>query len=362
MATKRKLSDLEDTQGSCTGYIHNLSPIKRSKANNPYFEGTIQTADRQYQRLVCFDVAKHGTLQGAATAKTPLKLSNIKQSPSRSDATKSDVVINQSSTLELKIRKLDFDHLAMKTETTGTTPMLIKTIVDQIPEYNKVAVVAKVASVGEPTKQEVRGAQMTKQDIIIADNTGFINLTVWNNLIHKLLENNSYKLTNLTTRNFNSTKTLTTTLATTIEELKEVPDELQNVVNIDITLTPVSLTIEGEISQVMISPSKMCMSCKKKVGDQLFNENSTFFRCCFCNMKQKASSMKTSMSGTLNVTTADDKTHKLAIFNNVLTAFLTEMDRTDLLNNSNSLEEFLLELDSVSITYGKDNVVQKMNI
>ncbi|XP_033726298.1 uncharacterized protein LOC117315965 [Pecten maximus] len=360
MATKRKYND-EDGQNSCTGYIHDVSPIKRSKANNPYFEGTIQTADRQYQRLVCFDTNKHGTLQAAATSKTPLKLSSIKQSPSRADSTKSDVVINQSSTLELKVRKLDFDHYAMKKQ-TGTTPTPIKTIVEQIPEYNKVTIAGKVASIGEPIKQEVRGLNMTKQDVIIADQTDFINLTVWNNMVDSLLHNHHYILTNLTTRNFNNTKTLTTTVSTTVQELEEVPTDLKNVVNVDMDLAPVSQKIVGEISQVMIAQSKICNACKKKVGDQMCNEHSTFFRCCFCNMKQKSSSLKTSMSGTLNITTAepDGKSTKVAIFHNVLMEFLKELNKTDLLNNANLLEEYLLELESVSITYGKDNVVQKM--
>lgn len=77
-ATKRGM----DTSEELHGYIHDVSPIKISNANNRYFECKLQTHTSEYKRLVYFDSSKKQTFDNAASAKTSTELVNIREVPS----------------------------------------------------------------------------------------------------------------------------------------------------------------------------------------------------------------------------------------------------------------------------------------
>jgi len=72
-----------EAEESVVGFIHGLSPVKISKRNTRYFDGTFQTGREEYHRVVVFGAEKHTVFEQAAVAKTPVKLSKVKKSISK---------------------------------------------------------------------------------------------------------------------------------------------------------------------------------------------------------------------------------------------------------------------------------------
>ena len=70
-----------------------------------------------------------------------------------------------------------------------------------MPEFDRIIVEAKVIMTLDPVKVS---PMHTKQDIIVADATGGIKLTVWNNDINLLEDDESYNLQNIQICTFNN--------------------------------------------------------------------------------------------------------------------------------------------------------------
>lgn len=103
MALKRKFEE-----HNVTGYIHNVSPVKRSSNNNLYFNSTFQTPE-EMKRIVCFDAEKHPSFTNAEKLRSPIKLSNVSIVPSR-DGQGTDIQLNSKS----KLTVLDSGSVSFK--------------------------------------------------------------------------------------------------------------------------------------------------------------------------------------------------------------------------------------------------------
>ena len=106
---KAKMAKRELADNEVTGYLHEVSPIKISKANNSYFVGKLQTDTNVFQKMVCFDQTKHSSFHEATAAKTPVKICNVKNVQSREDSSKIDVLVNAKSQMHV-VRNLNFQH------------------------------------------------------------------------------------------------------------------------------------------------------------------------------------------------------------------------------------------------------------
>ena len=100
MATNRKQPRIEPTENEISGYLQEVSPIKTSRKNNLYFDGTIQIGRAEYQHFVCFDAAKQSSF--STTAMSPVKLTDIQLVPSQRQAYVTDVLTKSQSTMEVK--------------------------------------------------------------------------------------------------------------------------------------------------------------------------------------------------------------------------------------------------------------------
>ena len=131
----RGMKRKSDEESVIAGFIHNISPVKTSARNNPYFHGYIQVQTDVYQKLVCFDVQKHSTLNQAEMSKSPVKLEQITQVPNREDGTKTDILINSRSLVQTT-KKLNFKFHAK------TDPAVERKTIEEInniPERNTVS-------------------------------------------------------------------------------------------------------------------------------------------------------------------------------------------------------------------------------
>ena len=138
MATPRKVSKVDQTanDNEISGFLQNVSPIKTSKKNSLYFDGTIQTGQDKYKHFVCFDTTKQNAFRMAAESeKNPIKLQNINLVPSQREANSSDVIVKKVSTLEVR-KSLRFSFKARKS-TDSTAVATIKKC-QEMPAFNKV--------------------------------------------------------------------------------------------------------------------------------------------------------------------------------------------------------------------------------
>ena len=98
------------------GYIHQLSPVKQSQNNNPYFDMKVQTEGRTV-RTVCFPPEKHGKFKRSFEASSPVKLSQFQLKPNRrtneeeiivNKRTKLDNPFEHEITFDIATRELDY--------------------------------------------------------------------------------------------------------------------------------------------------------------------------------------------------------------------------------------------------------------
>lgn len=87
--------------------------------------------------------------------------------------------------------------------------------------------------VGLVQVQIVRESPLKKQDVMVADQTGTIKLTVWDELVDKLQKGKSYSIKNLSTRLFQNVKALTATKATTYELGEDIPNCVEGTLDSD---------------------------------------------------------------------------------------------------------------------------------
>lgn len=72
------------------GYVVGVSPVKISRNNNKYLNGKIQTEHKTYN-FVCYASEKAVDYQAAERMNSPVKLSNIKFTPSIIDKETLDI-------------------------------------------------------------------------------------------------------------------------------------------------------------------------------------------------------------------------------------------------------------------------------
>ena len=66
-----------DNPTELSGFIHNVSPLKKS-SKSTYFDLVVQTADDTTVRAICFSLKIYSDLQIRSKASSPVKLSNFR--------------------------------------------------------------------------------------------------------------------------------------------------------------------------------------------------------------------------------------------------------------------------------------------
>eukprot|EP00794_Sanderia_malayensis_P021220 gene21220-23302_t len=97
---------MENENGRASGYIHSLSPVKRSRKNNYYYDFALQVSPTKVRRVVGFNADAHATSQQAQTSKHAVELKNVKESD-----TNDALIFNQLSTVQLQPTSgISFDY------------------------------------------------------------------------------------------------------------------------------------------------------------------------------------------------------------------------------------------------------------
>ena len=145
------------------------------------------------------------------------------------------------------------------------------------------SVLAKVMNAGEKSTIESSQRPLEKKDFIIADITGSIKLSAWQNHINMISIGNSYEFLNVTVRSWNEVKSLTTSTDTKINPVSNIGPVKQTTVLMEQPETRTTIT------SVSCKEVTTCIICTNQVNA---NPQIQTFKCSGCDMRQKTSSLK----------------------------------------------------------------------
>lgn len=265
---------------------------------------------------------------------SPVSLQNADKVPSLRDTSKFDIRVSATTQVTTPQKQLTFRYEA-PVETQDKIGSLSKLNI-----YQKVCVQAKVLEKGEPEQITTKlNKTLLKCDAIIGDNTGTIKLTLWEQDISKINATNSYRMTNLTIREFENCKTLTSSYDSTFEQITDIgqirDDNSQSLTE--------SETVNATLLSVSCSSMNSCVSCKKNLPP--LNTDIATVKCLNCGMRQRLTSIHTSHK--CEIVCSTDSGQKVFYIPNRV---LKSSSITEHLDSIDSIEDALLQHDKITLT------------
>ncbi|XP_066925271.1 uncharacterized protein [Clytia hemisphaerica] len=195
-----------DNQGNdeICGFVHNVSPLKRSSdGRRNYFECLIQEKN-QTQRTLCFSPNKRRCLDDAMVSKTPVKITNC-------NVQRGQLFINNGTDIRsCPKEEVDFNH----NKKLAANAILSLTDLSEISSGQVVTIKANVLTVPEPITHYGRQGKIPKQEVTIRDDRKTCKLTLYGEDVGTIEAGKTYIMKNLRvniTRNtfyLNSTQNL----------------------------------------------------------------------------------------------------------------------------------------------------------
>ncbi|XP_052711445.1 uncharacterized protein LOC128185817 [Crassostrea angulata] len=336
-----KKARVEEEPSEIMGYIHNVSPIKLSR-NNKYFNAVFQDHEK-YSDLVCFVPEYNQILTEMQKAKSPVCLAKVDKSISTRKPGLYDLKVTSATRISVASHQLDFRYEQPEDK------VLTITEVKALQAFQKVSVKAKIMSQNDPTLQTIKsGEVIQKQYLTIADATNSIQLCAWDKHIEQIQLAKCYTFCNVSLRNFDNVKSLTTCPDTRID----LVDDIGPVKNVEVE--SVSLIETITVDSVSCVSMTLCGVCNKDVGT--YNSNVPTLKCKFCNMRQNTSKLQSSLKAQINCKLSDEPTlHKLSISNAVLKKFTD----TNKMQSPDDIEDYLLSKKlKVEMTPSKSQILR----
>lgn len=337
------------------GYIHNLSPIKRSRNQNQWFDFDLQTSPSKLRRVVGFNTANHSTLQEHEESKTAVTLKNTKENNNN------QIIFNQQSIVRVTPTfDIDFDYQPMnQSPKSAASAQPAKTIIlEELPTLQvnqKVNVTASI-SLGNEKPQPVQlktTQQMTsvKEDCVLEDKTGTATIHIWDPLINKIKSGTTYEFENLTVKHFQGTTHLGTTPATTFKEASQQLETLNG------PALPQNPEKEAKVEKFKLvnklSIFITCQACKRKINEISQQQS---LKCKNCGVRQRQVECKRDASVQLQVD-LDNKDVWLTAFTDVLESLFATHPKISLLSDSDTIEQLLMDLQDIEFTYNMNRKV-----
>ncbi|CAH3040334.1 unnamed protein product, partial [Porites lobata] len=189
------------------GYIQKISLVKTAaRSRHDWFDFHLQVSPTKVQRVVGFDKTKHPKIKHFQETKSPVLLKNL-LIPDHED---NNWLFNQQSYVsQCANANVPFSNVPnfVKSERSQSTSQEASDV--SLRELKEMAPNQKVSvhvtlSVGaqEPNKIETKSSQAlsVKEDWILEDETGTMELHIWEPLFTQLKSNKAYYFQNLTLR------------------------------------------------------------------------------------------------------------------------------------------------------------------
>ena len=212
--------------------------------------------------------------------------------------------------------------------------------VQEIPDGKQISVLVQVQKIGE--RQEVKQA-LFKQDATLADKTGHIQLTLWQNDIDKLEEGKTYRLQNLIVKSFSGRKYLSTPKAGLSSTLEE---DMEDVVCDPDTSSLTEELVAEVVGVADVDTRKGCIKCRSTVDE--IDHNTGI--CSRCSMTQRLDRCPKELVVKLVIRDEEKKLHTLMAFQNQIRK-ITGDDTIDEVTRADEVTKSLLNSELFTCTY-----------
>lgn len=251
-----------------TGYVHKVSEVHSPTRGNPYFDFNLQLSPSKVVRGICYSPEKRAKLKETQEKKIPVKIDNVQASVARRRASEEEYTVKKKSRITPCTASFPCNDAFSQT----TFPIAD---ISQISDFQAINVNAKVLSVGKQSIVNVRGKQLVKLDVVIADETASTKLVLWENNF-QLVENCSYAINYVTVRSFNDSKYLSTTKYSTIIPIQDIKHAAQAITQ------QYGQKTAGKVLAIQMTQFKVCPLCNTKV--QSPEDSSGATKCSGCSL------------------------------------------------------------------------------
>ena len=153
-----------------------------SRNNTPYFDMSLQVESGNLKRVVCFSKQRNGLFR------------KVNNSETESVITKRPYFQNDD------ILITDYTNINTSTIIPCTVEQKITAISEVLTEaavYDRVNIEAVISHLSNITQHERDGKMVTVRTGVVLDETGFANVSIFEELTNKLVNAKSYLFTNL---------------------------------------------------------------------------------------------------------------------------------------------------------------------
>ena len=318
-----------------TGYLHNISPLKKG-SKTTWFDMQIQT-EAEVVRGVCFSAAKHNDFKKYSEQKSPIKIKKF-----NIDSTGDTKSVLMSPRIQVEpLPELNFEPITIPT--TVSIPSITSVNPGQL-----VDVKANLLYLSGEKKANTMNGPKSKVEATLRDPFGSIRITHWEQYTNQVQEGKTYAFKNLKVRKNGDWHELTTARdgSTTITEVEPFKETLDTPTDI-----PESFLISKSTAEILgiaqFSVYHSCQVCKKK----LHHENTNILKCGNCGLKQKLA--KCSKNIYLQVVVKIDDNTNLTLFDQTIKNLLIAIGKKDMPQTEDNIAEVFLDLPLVEITYNK---------
>ncbi|XP_033730789.1 uncharacterized protein LOC117320249 [Pecten maximus] len=347
MASSSKFRKLENPQTpekddssdtTAIGYVHNVTPIKLStRTNIPYFNCVLQTERSTFHDVVSFTPEKRNLFLQAADKKTPLKMTNVSKSLSFSPTSPNRTSLRCHRATILAEAAVNFPRNEPATYQSTVTTMPVKNVLTDAALGDHVCITAKIMDIDDQITniQTKSGRNLPLKNCDVADISGSIRVSLWDTHIDQVNLHNSYMFDNLTVKDFDSKRYLSTTVKTTISNARDITE-----VAFDDKINQPT-KVQGTPSLASVTISNACQGCSTKIDLAHSQMQSTqSYKCQSCKMRMKLSQCKKTCTVIIQF---NNNPTRFSVYNDTVTKFLTSCNKLNLLNDADALEEFLID-------------------
>ena len=321
-----KISTQPHKDPTIVGYLHNVSPEKRSAKGSEYFSFTVQEKEKKIKAL-CFSPRKHkSNVDTKAESCTPCKLTKFTY-----HATEEDVIwVNAATQINHALEaNVDFPCDSRNNE----TPVVTTKDLEDIQVYQTVTVRGMVLFGDRRAEHVPTKTDLIKREGTFVDEFGNIPITIWNEQIEST-EEGFYEIHNIRLRQFKGQKYLSSAIDTVFGKLTE---NLPNISEQQIThakdeLKTNEITCDN-IQSVDIMVFYNCVTCSKKVQ---FQQNSPMLRCMTCQSRFLIKNSTKTTTARISVKKGDQTTW-YSLFTSTLEAIIEKFNKDN--NEGDTIED-----------------------
>lgn len=266
---------------------------------------------------VSFDADSHSAMQDMHLSKQSVKLSPVTVKRQR-DSSGYEVIVNKKSKLSESSNKIE-----------DLVPEMDNSLFTKIKDVRKAAgpnlenlftIKIKVVQLYGVQEIEKDGKLLKKRDVLIADDSGVINLLLWQNSIDHLQVGHSYNLINVKAKEYIDDVYITLTNSSVVH----IIDNIGDVSTQPTPGTIATTTITGEIVGCNnVESFRSCLFCKGK----LYQPRSEVTTCTSCSAAVRVSKCPNDFSCSILVQDAKASTSvELTAFAKHLLPLLSSRD------------------------------------